>query len=91
MLGDHALVVETEHVEPGRGVDVVRILGVPHLAHRSDRDVCPVRDDVDDMHLHARLDADGRPFLGKERHEGGNKWIGTGGTSPFGANDGQPS
>src|SRR5690606_36878260 len=22
----------------------------------------------------------------KERHEGGNKWIGTGGTSPFGAN-----
>jgi uncharacterized protein with von Willebrand factor type A (vWA) domain len=21
----------------------------------------------------------------KERHEGGNKWIGTGGTSPFGA------
>lgn len=23
----------------------------------------------------------------KERHEGGNKWIGTGGTSPFG-NDG---
>ena len=21
----------------------------------------------------------------KERHQGGNKWIGTGGTSPFGA------
>jgi uncharacterized protein len=26
----------------------------------------------------------------KERHEGGNKWIGTGGTSPFGANGYNP-
>lgn len=26
----------------------------------------------------------------KERHEGGNKWIGTGGTSPFGANGFNP-
>ncbi len=26
----------------------------------------------------------------KERHEGGNKWIGTGGTSPFGAQRLQP-
>ena len=26
----------------------------------------------------------------KERHEGGNKWIGTGGTSPFGANGYHP-
>jgi uncharacterized protein with von Willebrand factor type A (vWA) domain len=27
----------------------------------------------------------------KERHEGGNKWIGTGGTSPFGANGYNPA
>ena len=26
----------------------------------------------------------------KKRHEGGNKWIGTGGTSPFGANGYNP-
>src|SRR5689334_12797116 len=26
----------------------------------------------------------------KERHEGGNKWIGTGGTSPFGSNGFNP-
>lgn len=26
----------------------------------------------------------------KERHEGGNKWVGTGGTSPFGANGYNP-
>ena len=26
----------------------------------------------------------------QERHEGGNKWIGTGGTSPFGANGFNP-
>src|SRR5271165_1483980 len=26
----------------------------------------------------------------KERHQGGNKWIGTGGTSPFGANGYNP-
>ena len=25
----------------------------------------------------------------KERHEGGSKWIGTGGTSPFGTGGGQ--
>jgi len=27
----------------------------------------------------------------KERHDGGNRWIGTGGTSPFGANGSHPS
>ena len=27
----------------------------------------------------------------KERHAGGNKWIGTGGTSPFGANGFNPT
>ena len=27
----------------------------------------------------------------KERHDGGNRWIGTGGTSPFGANGAHPS
>ena len=27
----------------------------------------------------------------KERHDGGNRWIGTGGTSPFGANGTHPS
>lgn len=27
----------------------------------------------------------------KERHDGGNRWIGTGGTSPFGANGQNPS
>ena len=27
----------------------------------------------------------------KERHDGGNRWIGTGGTSPFGANGKNPS
>ena len=34
--------------------------------------------------LHARRCASGSREQ-KERHEGGNKWIGTGGTSPFGA------
>jgi uncharacterized protein with von Willebrand factor type A (vWA) domain len=27
----------------------------------------------------------------KERHDGGNRWIGTGGTSPFGANGAHPT
>ena len=27
----------------------------------------------------------------KERHDGGNRWIGTGGTSPFGAHGAHPT
>src|ERR1700722_7249091 len=55
VLGDQALVVKPKHVKPGGGVDMVWILGVAHLAHRTYHYVVAVRDHVDDMHLHARL------------------------------------
>src|SRR5665213_3319414 len=69
VLRNHALVVDAEHVEPGGGIDMVRILGIAHFADGTDHDKRPVGDDVDDMHLHARLDGQWRPFLAEQRHE----------------------